>query len=88
MLVTFTADTRFDKLSPASSWLDYITPEDTFDVDYGRLLAAAFTRKGWRARTGLPTSLLASIAVTWVTVSSVRSGKDGRMRPWLGRWSL
>ena len=27
-----------------------IGPEDTLDADYGRLLEAAMTRKGWRAR--------------------------------------
>jgi hypothetical protein len=56
----FVASTRFDKLfsgivAPRPGWIGaadgstaHIGPEDTFDEDYGRLLAA--TLNGWRAR--------------------------------------
>ena len=60
----FSAPTRFDRLfagvvPPRPAWvkkstrgLEHLTPEDTFDGDYGRLLAAAYERtgKGWCAR--------------------------------------
>ena len=60
----FTAPTRFDRLFSGivtprgKEWdhfvgrtgLEHLTPEDTFDADYGRLLEAASSRKGWCAR--------------------------------------
>jgi hypothetical protein len=61
----FEGTTRFDKLFSGiaverPTWLtghtsgcEGIGPEDTGDADYGRLLEAAMTRKGWRARRDL-----------------------------------
>lgn len=58
----FEASTRFDKLftgiaverpawaTGSRAGYEDIGPEDTFEGDYGRLLEAAFTRKGWCAR--------------------------------------
>ncbi len=70
----FEASTRFDKLFtgiaverpawPTGSRAGYedIGPEGTVEGDYGRLLEAAFTRKGWCARRGLtPYTLSGSV---------------------------
>ena len=60
----FSAPTRFDKLfagvaCPVPAWMpeadpsEPLGPEETLEGDYGRLLEAAMSRKGWCARRDL-----------------------------------
>ena len=63
--LTFDASTRFDKLFSGVAcelpcWVnpednrgkEHLTPEDTFDGDYGRLLERAYDGKGLASPTG------------------------------------